>query len=326
MGKYKSDWSDGSDGTDNGLEPYPYDPGGEGMYQSPTQVGGGYNIGNDPFAGSTAGADSGGFNIPTNLITTGLGLWNDNRNINATQDDTNQYMDRGIPYSQANRNAASDRLNGLTSGSINASSDPAFLANLGLRDANLSRQLNARGMSLSGNEIGALSQQDLAAYSDWRQRELEREMTRSGASFNPAPMAAAGLTMAQVLASMRNNRNGALGNSLGNNTKPNTDGGLDIASILRSGNRQPTNSSNPSGSNAPRGTNTNFGGLRDWEGAYQPWQGDGLDPNGMGAWQPVDTSGPDWTPPMPDINIDYGDYGAGDMDLSGYDFSGMWDW
>ena len=166
-----------------------------------------------------------------NLLTTGGRTLADNRTINNATGAINHATDLGIPFSLQDRQAASDRLRGLTNGSINASSDPAFQAALGLKNDNLTRTMAAHGMNLSGNEIGALSQQDLAAFNDWRQKEIANSMQTSGANFDPSSTANTNMRMQQLLAEMQTRRNATTAAGL-SSTGANSPIGNIIRSIL----------------------------------------------------------------------------------------------
>lgn len=248
-----------------------YDPGGTGVYNGdPNGVPNGgdpnlnypnFNIpnGGDPNAG---GNPLGNFNLSD--LTSGIGgtlisSFLNNQNQTTTQNSMRDLVNRGIPYDQSNRNAASDRLTGLSNGTINASSDPAFMENLRLQNENLMRQFNAHGMNLSGNEIGALGQQNLAAFNKYRQDELTREMQRSGANFDPSSSANAGIISEAFLAAMRGNNSAAMMAALNQPKGPST--------VINNNGNGPGNNNSPgnnrnnngAGSGLPNNDGPNWG-------------------------------------------------------------------
>lgn len=172
-----------------------------GAGQIPRLLSGGGN--NNP-AGRSG---EGGFNLG-DLITGGIGAYQNNREVQWQQNMFNQLMNRGDYMDPGQRKELVRQL-------MESYTDPdKFLAPYKAGDdrdmENLRRQENARGFNMSGNELGDLTQ----LQSELRQKHLmdiRKDIRGSADLGHPAEMAGQGMRGLGSLAAVRANRNNAAG-------------------------------------------------------------------------------------------------------------------
>lgn len=199
---------------------------------------------NNPNSNNNNNNGGGGDFDLSDLLGTGLGLYNDNRNLDWFQDQTNTLMDRG-DFAREQRPAWMDRLNEMLLDPEKALNDPTYKAVRERGLDNLSRKLNARGYNMSGNEMGELQQ--YGQEMDWKQIQKEREALMNAVKLgDPSGMASAALRNLPFIFAARGNRNFDASNGLS---------GLLNWLFNRDGNNN-NNVPNPFGNN----TNNNNGG------------------------------------------------------------------
>lgn len=134
----------------------------------------------------------------------GLNFANDSNDINQYKQMVNEYMNRG-DYNAQYRPGQLNRLNQFLMDPESALQDPTYQKMRQGRLDNVSRTMAARGMSLSGNELGVINEEGIK--SDYSKMDQVENQLRSAAQLgNPDQMARAGILTLPMLFQMRANR------------------------------------------------------------------------------------------------------------------------
>jgi hypothetical protein len=320
-----------------------------GTSTGPGPGGSGDNSGGNDGGGDPNGTGDNGLpnwlNTILGLAGTGLGAAQENKNINTFKGMSNDLFNKG-DYNQAYRPGYLDKLN-------KAFNDPdSLLQDQGYqnmrKDAmdNLSRQEAARGMSLSGNEMGDLTR--LQSNMDYAQINNTRQQLMGAANLgDPAGMAKAQMLTLPFLFNAMNNRDasvgaaaGRAGGSIGNQlirwlTGNNGGGGRNLPNLPGGGN----NGGYPSGSGPsekptevdengnPIPPGGDDGGLPGptGNGPNGP-DGDVGNPNGPGGMDGGDPGASSGNGPSGDVGNPYGPGGEDGGDgPNWWDDSSWWD-
>jgi hypothetical protein len=281
---------------------------GGGSHSTPGKVGGppGTSGGSGDNTGGNDGGDPNGtgsnglpnwLNSILGIGATALGGYQENKNIQTFKDMSNDLFNKG-DYNQAYRPGYLDKLN-------KAFNDPdSLLQDEGYKNmradamSNLSRQEAARGMSLSGNEMGDLTR--LQSNMDYNQINNTRQQLMGAANLgDPSGMAKSQMLTLPFLFNAMNNRDASIGASAGRSAG---DAGSIINRWLNGGNSggsrvpnvpnipggDPTGLPKPSG-NGPNGPGGNVGnpygpgGMDGGDGGDPLPPPSGSGPNGPGG-------------------------------------------
>lgn len=231
-------------------------------------------------SGNTSGNT--GFN-PLDVIPPIVNGINDNRNVQDYNRGINDYYNRG-DYNSAYRPGQLGQLNNLLFNPDDALKSPGYQAVRDRAMTDLTRRENARGMGMSGNEMGDLTK--LGSELDYKQINSERDQFRLAANQgDPASLARAGMMSQAFGAQLRGQRNfdnsNAFQRFLGTST------GHTVSDWLNG---------------VTRGAN----GEIPWQDA-PPEVRDALDTAARNAGMRTDEFVNNYQPPMPDINIGGGD-------------------
>ncbi len=164
------------------------------------------------------GGSSGGGMDLMSLLGLGAGAYQDNRNIQQYESQINNLLDRGDPFRNERANYIT-RLNELYADPSSIEKTPGyqFAKEQGL-DA-IQRKMAARGMSLSGNELGEMDKFSTGLAAQTLDKERAALMQMAGANFNPADMAGRGIQAYGNIAQMQANRNAGVMNGLFGNSQ-----------------------------------------------------------------------------------------------------------
>lgn len=158
--------------------------------------------------GQGGGSGSGGGSLggtPGQLIQGGLANYQANRNIGSYNTMINEMLTRGDPYAGERANAI-QRLRALESNPGSITSNPLFQSMNDKSQADLQRIFAARGLSISGNEMGGLQENFLANMNKFYGDEWNRIAREAGVFFDPTNIAAAGMRSAGDMFGARTNR------------------------------------------------------------------------------------------------------------------------
>lgn len=157
--------------------------------------------------GSSSSGSRGGLNLG-DLIAGGVTQDRNRRNIGDYRDLLNTLIERGDPYGPE-RAAAIRRLRDLEANPGSVTSNPLFSSMNDKSQENLSRLFAARGMSVSGNEQGALQENFLANMNQFYKDEWERTAREAGVYIDPGTSVRAGLEGAGSVLRANNNNDAA---------------------------------------------------------------------------------------------------------------------
>jgi hypothetical protein len=164
---------------------------------------GGPSIGGGPGGGGDGGR---GTNI-FDLVSNGLGAYQSNRNIQSWKNNTTDLINRG-DWNQRDRQAYMDRLRNFMMNPQAALEDPAYQQMRERAEMDLSRKMAARGLNLSGNELGDLTQ--LRTEMDYKQIQSERDQLMKAAGLgDPRGMVESALRNLPALYNMKNSNDTA---------------------------------------------------------------------------------------------------------------------
>jgi len=155
--------------------------------------------------GGGGGSGSGGGSLAGQLIQGGLANYQANRNIGSYNTMINEMLTRGDPYAGERANAI-QRLRALESNPGSITSNPLFQSMNDKSQADLQRIFAARGLSISGNEMGGLQENFLANMNKFYGDEWNRIAREAGVFFDPTNIAAAGMRSAGDMFGARTNR------------------------------------------------------------------------------------------------------------------------
>lgn len=184
--------------------------------------------GNGSGGGNNSGGGLGG--TLAQLIQGGLGNYQANHNIGNFNTMINEMLTRGDPYA-GERASAIQRLRALEANPGSITSNPLFQNMNDKSQADLQRIFAARGLNISGNEMGGLQENFLANMNKFYGEEWNRIAREAGVFFDPGQIAAAGMQGAGRMFGARQNRdmvsNAVLQRILGSGG-----GGLNISNII----------------------------------------------------------------------------------------------
>lgn len=198
--------------------------------------------GNNPLTtGTTPGSNT---NTNTNTDDNGLdinglaigaaSLYLDNNVINNYKDQVGQYLNQG-DYNSQYRPGQLSQLNDFLSHPSDALNDPGYkqMRQQGLD--NVSRTMAARGMSLSGNEMGELEK--YGENLDYTHlNDIENQLRQAADQGNPNQLYGSAINSAGFVAGMQSNRNNDIMNSAGSALKT---VGTTIQNLLKNGPKLP---------------------------------------------------------------------------------------
>lgn len=152
--------------------------------------------------------DDSGFDLGR-TITDALGVYQGNRNLRDYDERVNRLMEMGDPM-RADRERYLQQLRLFHLDPSSALQSPEYQGFREQRLGNVSRGMNARGLALSGNEMGELNRQ--GTLMDYEQIEKEREsLRRTAGMFDPSRMAGEAMRGLPFLFQMRANRDARAG-------------------------------------------------------------------------------------------------------------------
>lgn len=183
-------------------------------------------------SGSRPGGSTGGGMDLMSLLGLGAGAYQDNRNIQQYESQINNLLDRGDPFRNERANYIT-RLNQLYADPSSIENTPGykFAKEQGL-DA-IQRKMAARGMSLSGNELGEMDKFSSGLAAQTLDKERAALMQMAGANFNPADMAGKGIGAYTTIAQMQANHNAGLMNGLFGNGQNGQSGAGNLLSLIK---------------------------------------------------------------------------------------------
>jgi hypothetical protein len=167
--------------------------GGSGFGGSTSSVGGSIfdslsNLGSKITAGESGGMPtgmgSGGLSKYTNLIKTGMSIY-DAFNNNNTGQDPNAARDAADPYNQY-RADASTKLNQLMQNPNMVYGMPGYQFAQEEQAKGIQRQAAASGQSISGGTLASLQKQNAAVAQDWFNNYVSQLGTQAGVNQSPA--------------------------------------------------------------------------------------------------------------------------------------------
>lgn len=183
-------------------------------------------------SGGRPGGSSGGGMDLMSLLGLGAGAYQDNRNIQQYESQINNLLDRGDPFRNERANYIT-RLNQLYADPSSIENTPGykFAKEQGL-DA-IQRKMAARGMSLSGNELGEMDKFSTGLAAQTLDKERAALMQMAGANFNPAEMAGRGIQAYGNIAQMQANRDAGVMNGLFGNGQNGQSGAGNLLSLIK---------------------------------------------------------------------------------------------
>ena len=190
------------------------------------------------FRSSSSGSSSGGGFGGTlaDIVGGGAGLAASNSNISSFNSMINDMLTRGDPYS-GQRADAINRLRTLESNPGSVTSNPLFSAMNDKSQTDVQRIMAARGLGVSGNEMGALQENYLANMNKFYGDEWNRTAREAGVFVDPSYMAGQGMRAGGDLFQARDNRNtgvsSLISGILGGNRSGSNLSGSDIQSIYQ---------------------------------------------------------------------------------------------
>lgn len=192
--------------------------------------------GNQP--GGSGGGGSGGGNgsggglgsTLADLIQGGVSNYQANRNIGSFNTMINEMLTRGDPYA-SQRAGAIARLAALEQNPGSITSNPLFQSMNDKSQADLQRIFAARGLNISGNEMGGLQENFLANMNKFYGDEWNRIAREAGVFIDPSSIAASGMRAAGDMFGARTNRDAGMQTLLSMLMGGGQGGGLNLSNI-----------------------------------------------------------------------------------------------